>query len=202
MDSQSYLNEISQSVRPQKQSKMNFFKNKFFLIGAIGVVGVILMAIIGAMLSGGRAGVQEQSFALELRFSNLIETISTYQPNVKSSELRSSSASLNGILSNSKSELSEYIQETFKGKKAEKKTTDSEKEHLEALKNELFQAKINGILDRIYAHKMSYEIALVMAMEDTLYDATSNDKLRSILDNSYNSLRNLKEQFDQYSEAN
>lgn len=201
MDSQSYLNEISATVRPQKQSN-GFLKSKFFLVGAVTVVALILMAVIGAILSGGKSDLKDQLFTLEKRLTNLTATINTYQPNVKSSDLRSSSASLKGVLSNTQNGITTYVAEKYKGKKPEKKLEESEQAHIDELNDELFQAKINGILDRIYAHKMAYEISLLMSMEDKIYNASNDQELHSILDTSYDSMQNLYDKFGNYSETN
>lgn len=202
MDSQSYLNEISASVRPQKKSKADFLKSKFVLVGIIGVAGIAILAILGSVMGGRQSGAKEQVFTLQLRLSNLVETVEEYQPSIKSSELRSNSASLKGVLSNTNNEIEKYIEEQLDKKKPEKKLTESEQSHIDELNEELFQAKINGIMDRIYAHKMAYEISLLMTMEDKLYDASKNETLRGILDTSYDSLENLYGKFDQFSETN
>lgn len=201
MDSQSYLNEISSAVRPVKKPRNSILGNKFVLVGIIGVVSFILIAILGAVIGGGRSGAKEQTYTLQLRLSGLIKVIEDYQPSVKSSDLRSSSASLKGILSNTNNGLDNYIEEAYDGKSAEKNLEEKEEAHAEELGNELFQAKINGILDRIYAHKMAYEITLLLNMEDKLYDATNSESLKSTLDSSYDSLKNIYDKFDQFSET-
>ena len=176
-------------------------KNKFVLVGIIGVISFALIAILGLMLGGGKTGTKEQVYTLNLRLSNLIETIDDYQPNIKSSDLRSNSASLKGILSNTNNGVKEYIEEEYKGKSAEKKLTETEQTRADNLNNELFQAKIMGNLDRIFAHKMAYEISLLMTMEDKLYNATKSESLHTLLDSSYDSMKNLYDKFDQFSEA-
>ena len=162
------------------------------------------MAIIGNVLSGNRSGVKEQTLTLQYRLSNTSKAISNYQKSIKSSDLRSSSASLSGIVSNTDRDLSSYIDETYKKQNAKlsEKTEKNEDDHYAALDAELFEAKINGILDRIYAHKMDYEISLLLAMEKKLYDAASNDDLKNILNTSYDSLANLQNKFANFSEAN
>lgn len=187
--------------RPAKKSKMDFLKNKFVLVGIILVAGIILMAIVGAVLSGGKGGIREQATALQLRLESMSSTISSYQGLVKSSILRSDSTSLSGILSNTDRDLSNYLSEKYKDKKDFKKLEEDEAAHSEALEAELFEARINGILDRIYAHKITYEISLLMSMESKLYDATGDDALKDILNTSYDSLTVIYEKFENYSEA-
>ncbi len=187
--------------RPAKKSKMDFLKNKFVLVGIILVAGIIVMAIVGAVLGGGKGGMREQATALQLRLESMSSTISSYQGLVKSSILRSDSTSLSGILSNTDRDLSNYLSEKYKDKKDFKKLEEDEAAHNEALEAELFEARINGILDRIYAHKITYEISLLMSMESKLYDATGDDALKDILNTSYDSLTVIYEKFENYSEA-
>ena len=124
-----------------------------------------------------------------------------YQKNVKSSDLRSSSASLDGVVTNTNRDLTNFLKETYKFESAEEKTQLAEDEHREELDAELFEAKINGILDRIYAHKMAYEITIIMSMESKLYDSVSNEDLKGIIKTSYDSLKILQDKFSGFSEA-
>ena len=66
----------------------------------------------------------------------------------------------------------------------------------------MFEAKINGILDRIYAHKMAYEISLITTREAQIMKSINNDTLNEILTTSYNSLETLYDKFNNFSEAN
>jgi hypothetical protein len=201
MDSQSYLNEISSSVRPMKQPRASLLSNKFVLVGIICLVGIILMAIIGSVLGGGKSGVKEQSIDLKLRLDSTSEVISNYQTYVKSSDLRSSSATLSGVISNTNRDLSNYLSETYEFKSADKKVQEKEDARKQELEDELFEAKINGIMDRIYAHKMDYEISIILTMENKLYNAASNDTLKEIIGTSINSLQNIQEKFAGFSET-
>lgn len=201
MDSQSYLNEISSVTRPAKSSKPDFLQNKFVLVGIIGVIGIILMAVVGMVLGGGRAGNKEQSIELKLRLDSTSKVISDYQKSVKSSDLRSSSASLDGVVTNTNRDLTAYITEVYNFETPDQNTQATEDERQEALEAELFEAKINGILDRIYAHKMAYEISIIMSMESKLYDSVSNEDLKGIIKTSYDSLKILQDKFSGFSEA-
>ena len=80
---------------------------------------------------------------------------------------------------------------------AEEETTA--KDGLEA---ELFEAKINGILDRIYTHKMAYEISLITNREAQIMKSINNETLNEILTTSYDSLETLYDKFNDFSEAN
>ena len=91
---------------------------------------------------------------------------------------------------------SSEINKAIGEKKVEQLTL--EKDGLEA---ELFEAKINGNLDRIYAHKLSYEISVIMSEESKIYNDGSDDTLKNILSTSYSSLENLYNSISNFSEA-
>ena len=204
MEGQEYLNQISASNRPEKKSMKGIFSSKFFIVGMIGVVGLILILILGAILSGGKEDTKTSAYELKLHLDNVAEVVSSYQPNIKSSDLRSSSASLYSILTNTSRDLTDYLTEeyNFKEKDIEQKIITNATEAKEQLEAELFRAKINGILDRIYAHKMAYELSVLMSEEAKIIDMSKNDNLKEFLTSSYNSLGNLYTNFNDFSETN
>lgn len=202
MDGQDYLNQISASVRPEKQSKSNFLSSPIFKVIVGGVLALALILIIGSVLTSGNTGIQPKIISLKYHIDNTLEVISNYQPSVKSSILRSNSASLYSLLSNTSRELSDYISETYNSKD----NSDSNKNlaskaalSKDELDATLFDAKINGILDKIYANKMSYEISSIMSEESNIYNVTNSENLESILNTSYTSLETLLPNFDDFS---
>lgn len=204
MDRQEYLNQISATNQPTKSPKSGIFASKFFWVGVISVAAFILIMIIGSALGGGSTSTKDKLYALILHINNTSELISEYQPNVKSSELRSHSASLSSILANTNKGLNDYATSkyNFKEKDIPKKITEEETTTKDELQSELFEAKINGILDRVYAHKMAYEISLIATRESQLLKSANNDDLKEALTASYNSLNNLYSKFNDFSETN
>ena len=202
MDGQEYLDQISATVRPVKQSR-GILSSKFFWVGIIGVVLLIVMALLGSVLGGGGGGEKSLVIALKLHLDNTSEVIQEYQSNVKSSNLRSSSASLYSILSNTNRDVTNYLTDKYKFKDKDISKNVAEEAQLErdGLEADLFEAKINGNLDRIYAHKMAYEVALIMSEEAKIVNSTKSDDIKSALTSSYNSLENLYSNFDDFSET-
>lgn len=205
MDSQDYLNQISAMARPQKPAKkglMGVFSSKYFKWGLVAVGLIIVMAIFGSIL-GSRVTLEERLTDLKLRLDRTVEVIDEYQPSVKSSLLRSLSGSLKGITSNTSTQLTNYMTEAYnfdasKIKEAVVLESDAQRDEL---MNELFSAKINGLLDRTYAHKMTLEIYTTMSDEAGLINDTSDSALRELLTSSYNSLNNLYTEFNDFSET-
>ena len=151
---------------------------------------------------GGSKGPDNKSrvLALVLHIDNTREVINEYQSKVKSSNLRSYSASLNTILSDTSNKLNNYATEILKAqsKDLSEKTTEEENLIKDELINTLFEAKITGRLDRTYAYEMAQEISSIAERESQILKSTSKDDLKAILESSYNSLSVLYDEFDNY----
>ena len=207
MDGQQYLDQISQTNRPIKQSGGGLNKiltSKIFIVGVIGLVLLILIIILGSVIGSGKKSVKELGYELTLHLDNTSAVIKEYQSDVKSSRLRANSASLDGVLSNTRSQVNTVLVDElgFSEKKDASDTAEEEAAAVgEELKNELFEAKINGILDRIYAHKMAYEISMFLAEEEQILENTSNENLINAVNTSHESLTNLYDKFNDFSET-
>ena len=204
MEAQEYLNQISSEARPEKKSKikniMSLTITKIALV-ALGVL-VVLLAVT-AIFSGRGDSLKKRTTALLLHIDSTSETISQYQSSVKSSQLRSYSALLNSTLSNTSRQLTDYMAEKFsyKSGSADEALREEARLHNDDLVAALFNAKINGTLDRIYAHKMAYEISLLQTEATGIYETTSDDTLKSIMATALSSLNNLYDEFDNFSET-
>ena len=203
MDSQDYLDQISRTARPPKQNKggiAGILSSKWFKWGLGALVALIVIIIFGSML-GGKETLEEKGINLKLRLDGTSEAITEYQGNIKSSLLRSLSSSLKGVFTNTSSQLSNYLTTTYgyeagREKDAVKETAEMARDEL---MNELFEAKINGLLDRVFAHKMALEIYSVMSDEAGIANSSSDEALKSLLSTSYDSLNNLYTQFNDFS---
>lgn len=205
MDKKEYLEQLNASVRPNKKpmgGKFSFVSSKAFKI-ILGLLGaMVVFIIIGVIISNSKDSLQKRVIDLKLHLDNTATIISDYQPSVKSSEIRSNSASLSSVLNSTNSELTNYILEKWKIKKFDKKLQEEAALEKDKIESDLFTAKINGILDRIYNHKMSYEISLILNEESAILKATKDEKLKNILTTSSSSLENLSIKFNDFSEGN
>ena len=203
MDGQDYLNQISQSNRPVIKKENKLLSSKLLLFGVGAVILLFIVIIIGAILSGNKGGEKNLSIRLLLHLDNTSTLVQEYQPSIKSSNLRSNSASLYSVLTNTSRELTTFLEEkyAFNSKDAEANIVEEADLDKDNLETELFNAKINGLLDRTFAHKMAYEIAIFLAEESKLLNSTSDASLKSIIETSHESLENLYDNFDNFSEA-
>jgi len=202
MNRQEYLNQISKSSAPVKGAKPGILQSKFFMVGAVGVILFILIAIVGAILGGGGDD-QSRSIALELHLTGTMEVMSDYQPKVKSSDLRSNSSSLYGVLSGAETNLSNFLAEKYdyNGRDVDKNLQLEADTEQDALDSALFEAKINGNLDRIYAHKLTYEVSKFMSEADKIARTTDNENLRAIMKNLSGNLAPLYDKFSEFSQG-
>lgn len=211
MENQEYLNQIAASSAPVKKPDggglsdkiLSIIKSKYFLIGMIGLVGLIVIMIVASLLTPKKVDTRAEIIKLRLHSDNTIEVMDTYQPEVKSSILRSYSASLKSSLASLSSDLENYLTTKYgkKDTKADKTLVSEANTIKDGLSNELFEAKITGVLDRIYAHKMAYEITKLMNEEAVVNALAKDDTLTAALDQSYNSLEKLYDDFNNFSET-
>lgn len=196
MDNQTYLDQIAASTRPQKSSTMqSIFKNNIVKIVA-GVIGAfILIILVGSILGGIRDGKRQEVIDFKARLDGITESINTYQGSVKSSSLRSQSASLYAIVHTTSTATNDYM--TAQGIKG--KQSEDEDKAKEERNNDLQEAKINGLLDRAYARKFAYEISVLMATESKLIKEAKTNEFKTALESSYNSLSVLKDSFTSFS---
>lgn len=205
MDKQEYLDQLSGKTRPAKTpgKVSGILKSKFLWLGVGAVVLFITFAIIGGVISSNKSSDKTKEIYLKLYLDNTVEVISDYQKNLKSSEVRSNAASLSSVLSNTSRDLGTYLEEkyNFKDKDAGKEMTEQAKQEAEKLSEELFKAKINGMLDKVFSNKMAYEISIIASEEASIINSTSDSGLKDLLTTSYNSLDVLYNKFNDYAEA-
>ncbi len=212
MDRQEYLNQISASNRPANTKPNGKFasilSSKVFLIVAGAVVLFIILAIVGGALSGSKSSPKQKIYAFNMHIDNTTEVLDKYRDKVKSSGIRSYYTTLSSLLVNVKGQLDSYLNTKNGDKKDDAKKILGEKKieqltlEKDGLDNELFEAKINGNLDRVYENKMSYEIATLMNEEGHIAKSSGDESLKDIMYGSYTSLENLYNQINNISEPN
>ena len=202
MDDKEYLKHISSTVRPQKAPNTGFTSSPLFKVILFGVIGLILIIVLGSFLGGGGDG-KTKLASLQLHLDNTSELISVYQKSIKSSDLRSTSASLYSVLTNTSREVEDFLKTNYKltVNSLEKTVKDQATQSKDELDAELLEAKINGLLDRVFVLKIKYEISAFMAEETDIYNSTSNESLQTIIGSSYSSLSTLYDKLDSFSET-
>lgn len=204
MDKQEYLNTISKQSSPNPpKANHSFLSSKILWVSIIGVVLFIIIIIVGSLLSGSNGSYKDKLFSLILHVNNTREIIDEYQTNVKSSDLRSDSSSLNGILTDASSFLTVYATEqyNFSNKAIKESIEEEETTYKDSVLSDLFEAKITGALDHVYAQKLATDISLIQSTESQLIKSATDSDLEDKLEDNYNSLELLYNKFNNFSES-
>lgn len=210
MDKQEYLNQISAANRPVNANKgglSSIFSSKMFLYVGIFVIVLIAIIVFGSLIGGSKGDIKTKIISLKVHMDNTTEVVNSYQKNLKSSDLRSGSSSLVSVLTDGSRKLTDYITGKLQVKSGDmNKSLDKEKvntltQNKDTLSNDLFEAKINGKLDRVFSQKMTFETAILMNEEVAIIKATGSEELKSIVSENYDSLKTLYDKFNGFSEA-
>ncbi len=202
MDNIAYLNQISAENRASQTNSGGLFSPKLLIIlGAVVLIAIIII-IGGSLSSGSEKGVDLVS-QINLRSVNLSKTISTYNKQTKSSELRSIASSLSSILTETSSKTTELLSSVYglKNGKVSEKITQKETAHIEAVNDELEKARLNGLLDRNYVRVLTLQTGLLMSLESECLSRTNNSDVKNVLSNSYANLASIYETLSNYSDS-
>ena len=202
MDNIAYLNQISAENRASKTNSNGLFSPKLMIIlGAIVLITIIII-VGGSLSSGSEKGVDLVS-QISLRSVNLSKTISTYNKQTKSSELRSIASSLSSILTETSSKTTELLSSVYglKNGKISEKITEKETAYIENVDAELEKARLNGLLDRNYVRILTLQTGLLMSLESECLSRTNNSDVKNVLSNSYANLASIYETLSNYSDS-
>lgn len=209
MDNMAYLQQIATpSGQPQKSPLSSLMNGKMIKILIALAILAILIIIIGAITSsGGGNSERSQVEQIQLRSSNLIKTINTYNKSLKSSSLRSTGQSLSTVLTETNRELSSLLKSDYavtdeSDTSLSKETKSSEEEYINKVNTTLENARLNANLDHTYARQMALEISLLSSLESSLLEKTSKAPLKNILTTSLNNLSPLHTSFDSFTDSN
>ena len=200
MDNKAYLEKIASETRISKPKATGFLGKlglspmmKKLLIGAVAVA--FFFIILGTALGGG------DKDKLSLRTTNLVSVIEHYTPYVKSSKLRSLGNSLKAVINQVNYAANTSLADDFdaKGSKPQKEQTtlDEDAWRLE-LEESLENARLNGILDRVYSRDYAYQIGMLISLENDIIKKSKKENLTSALEKSLPNLDQLYDQFDNF----
>ena len=136
------------------------------------------------------------------RSTNLNSVLTTYNRDLKSSQLRAIGTSLSTILTNASNQLATYLTKDGKDKDAltlDEKTAASESALIEDLNFSLTNAKLNGILDRYYDNQIGLQVSLLLSQTSELLARTKDSNLVTIISNFHSSLETIHQSIEAYS---
>lgn len=201
MDNFAYLNEIAAANRPVKNpsAPKSLKVATIVKIVAAGVVLFFLLMAVGALVGGLKGKTDNLLKQVYLRTTNMSKIMEDYNRDLKSSDLRSLSASLAGALTNATNQLAGVLGTNDAEDVApDAATVEEETAILNELNTSLNNAKLNGILDRAYANLVGLQVSLLMSMISELEARTDDAALLSVLSSYRGNLEVLHQGFEAY----
>lgn len=201
MNNLEYLNQISQETRPTSTKKSNPL-SLVIKIAVGGIAAFLFIICVGVVLNAGKSSPTDLTKQLYVRTANLNTTLTTYNKSLKSSQLRAIGTSLNGVLTGASASLSNYLLPEG-GEKGDlnppEKLLATETTTDEELNTALNNAKLNGILDRVYANQIQLQVSLLIAFISQLAPRTKDSALLDIIDQYQSNLYVIEQSLESYS---
>lgn len=197
MDKTAYLQQIASKKSNSSNSSIKSFlfspKLLFPLLGAI--ILFIALLVIGNIISSSKPNTPTV-LNVSLRAKNLSKTFDSFTRQLKSSELRSSTASLISVLNETESSLAVKTPSTNSKDKSAKNPVTEEAAHQAALKKTLDDAALSGLLERVFLREVNREISLFIDLTSKVFTKTKNSNHATILTTTLNNLHNLQKDFE------
>lgn len=199
MNKLEYLNTIAKDNRPVKPAKSGISGGTIAKIALGGLALFILLMILGSALGNKSSKSLDLTKQLFARTTAVNEITTSYGKTLKSSQLRAISLSLSSVLTGAENQLNTYFAESDIDPKLSEKTATSEAALTANLDQTLTNAKLNGILDRIYANQIQLQVSLLLSLISQGLSRTKDDGLISILDSYRSNLSVIEENLHNYS---
>ena len=210
MNNKDYLDKIASEARPLTASAPGFLGSALHLsmkqlkIIGIAIAAIFLVLIIAMIASSGNKNTERDYVdTAYLRTKDLSKVIDDYRTKIRSSELRSMAMSLKSVLLETNYALSSTLTNNFEAKNPDtpekESTATDETAIIGELTASLEEARLNALLDRVFAREYTYQISLLISLETDIINRTKIDLLKSSLTSSRSNLETLHEQFDNFS---
>lgn len=210
MDNMAYLQQIagvdnSLNSKGKKKNPLSKLLNVWVLAGAgIFIVLIIIVALIASSLNKVDTKDQDlmtQSYWMANYLVN--ETLDEYADQVKNSDIRNMTASFRSvlneiILNDAGLMLSEYGIEVDDFDEEDNEIVAQEKKANDELNSTLEDARLNGILDRVYLREITMQVAYIRSYQSEIAERTKNSKVEEFSLKADANLGNIYEQFHSF----
>jgi len=191
-----YLDQIA----PQAPKKLASFRGPK-LIAIIAGVLVILVSILAVAVNVIATARQEPLERLAASLETTESIVSSAQPKLKNSQLRTLNSNLKIYLTNTNRDISKPL--ATLGVNMDKLSASViAAESGDKINATLEDARLNAVYDRTYAREMSYQLDKIVALMKQLYASTSSKSLKEFLQSAYTNLEPTQESFSKFNAAN
>ncbi len=203
MDNKAYLDEIAVKGK-KKFSAGPILTPVMIKLIIVGVAAVISLIVVATMLGSRNDGSAALHEAVYLRINSLMDKkgpVQSYIKKVKDTNLRTWTTQLISSLTTAQTSIkavSKKIGLNTSGSDADVKAENTKQ--MNTFKSDLERAYLSGRLDTIYATDMSYQLTLLINLENQARVRTSDATYAKALDDSIRDLTTLEESFRDYSD--
>ena len=209
MDNMAYLQQIAgvDNSAAQKAGKnssgiLKKIFNVWTLLGVV-VLTVILVVVAVVVNSMNQVETKDQDYMVQSygTASNLsLKTITKYANQVKNSDIRNMSASLNSVLQEIIQNYKEIMNSVYSVKvesfNAKNNDIVAKVEEVNTKLNDTLEdGRLNGILDRVYLREMTLQIAHLRSYQAEIKERTSKSGVKDFAEKTESNLGNLYNQF-------
>ena len=203
MDNKAYLDEIA--VKGKKKFSAGPIMTPVMIkLIIVGVFAVIAMIAVGIMLNSGNDKAAAAHEAVYFRMNSLMDkhgAIQQYIKKVKASELRSYTSSLLSSLTTATNTIKGAASRIGLNTSSASAEVSSENSRMmTTYQMELEEAFLTGTLDVTYASSTAYQLAILIGLENTARQKTSDATYAKALDDSIRDLTILEENFRNYAD--
>ena len=203
------MNPYKQTPSPNSNEYLDYISSNKSkpIIGRLGVksliaigAGIIVVFFITLTIVNITTGIQRQPLeTLTARLASTEALVKDAQVNLSSSELRSVNSNLSIILTNINRDIKEPMKKA--GVDPERLSSSvREKESLDDAKDQLEDARLNGVFDRIYAREMEYILSSTLALIKELQQTRSQQSLLTFLDATSQNLEPAQASFAEFNQ--
>ena len=203
MDNKAYLDEIAVKGK-KKFSAGPILTPVMIKLIIVGVAAVISLIVVATMLGSRNDGSAALHEAVYLRINSLMDKkgpVQSYIKKVKDTNLRTWTTQLISSLTTAQTSIKAVAKKiglNTSGSDADVKAANTKQ--MNTFKSDLERAYLSGRLDTIYATDMSYQLTLLINLENQARVRTSDATYAKALDDSIRDLTTLEESFRDYSD--
>lgn len=200
MNNLEYLNHISQTSRPVARKAAGPKPGLIPKILLGGLIGLALIGAIAFIINLTKPDTEKYVNQLYYRTTSFSSVLENYNRYLKSSDLRAIANSLSGALTGATSSLDAYYTQNDQkpGEYTDKFLAEEAPAYTE-LETTLRNAKLNGLLDRIYVAQAQLQVSLLLTLIAQTYERTEDPYLSQTLNTYSTNLTLIKQKLEAYS---
>lgn len=172
------------------------------IIIGLGIALILVVSIVIVASSGGKSKAADL-IQLSVRMENMQKTEKTVQKNLRSSSLSTNNSNFDLWLTSNQASATQLLKDGgIKKTTYDKKMVASEKSLATALDAKFEDARLNAVLNRVYASTMASETQKIIVMLNTMAKKSQSSKIRDFAKSASDNLTPIQKAFESFDDNN